>query len=203
MVTKKSQINPKERAFIEVYLTCWNGAEAARRAGYSVKTARATAHNLLTKAYIREEIDRRLAQYRMSADEVIARLAAQAQGSLEPFLSLAGEDVTFDLNTREARAHLHLIKEIETDRRTYGKEDNPVEEVKIKLKIHDPQAALIQLGRYYGLFKDRVRTFEDDIIDYLRDGRITHDQLRKEYPEGAARLIVAAGLSPDARGSTD
>jgi uncharacterized protein DUF5681 len=42
---------------------------------------------------------------------------------------------------------------------------------------------------------ERTRTIEDDIIDYLREGKLTPAQVRQELPDDAAKLIAAAGLS--------
>lgn len=44
------------------YLKTANGAESARAAGYSEKSARQTATNLLTKPYIREFLEERRAE---------------------------------------------------------------------------------------------------------------------------------------------
>ena len=46
-------LTPKQAAFIDEYIICRNGAEAARRAGYGVLSARVTASRLLTKANIK------------------------------------------------------------------------------------------------------------------------------------------------------
>ena len=46
-------VTPKQSAFIDEYIVCRNGAEAARRAGYGVVSARVTASRLLTKANIK------------------------------------------------------------------------------------------------------------------------------------------------------
>ena len=47
-------LTPKQSAFVDEYLVCRNGAEAARRAGYGVLSARVTASRLLTKANIKD-----------------------------------------------------------------------------------------------------------------------------------------------------
>lgn len=44
--------NEKQKAFCEYYAACFNAAEAARRAGYSEKTARAIGQRLLTNVDI-------------------------------------------------------------------------------------------------------------------------------------------------------
>ena len=46
-------LTPKQSAFVDEYIVCRNGAEAARRAGYGVLSARVTASRLLTKANIK------------------------------------------------------------------------------------------------------------------------------------------------------
>ena len=46
-------LTPKQSAFVDKYIICRNGAEAARRAGYGVLSARVTASRLLTKANIK------------------------------------------------------------------------------------------------------------------------------------------------------
>ena len=50
----------KQQRFIEEYLKCLNGSEAARRAGYSVKCAYQQAHENMRKPKIRSAIDQAL-----------------------------------------------------------------------------------------------------------------------------------------------
>lgn len=51
-------LNEKQKAFAEYYAACFNAAEAARKAGYSERTARTIGQQLLTKLdvqdYLRE-----------------------------------------------------------------------------------------------------------------------------------------------------
>lgn len=54
-------LNERQKRFCEYYVACGNAAEAARKAGYSVKTARHQGYRLLTNEhialYIRELTD--------------------------------------------------------------------------------------------------------------------------------------------------
>ena len=54
-------LNERQKRFCEYYVACGNAAEAARKAGYSVKTARHQGYDLLTRPhvalYIRELTD--------------------------------------------------------------------------------------------------------------------------------------------------
>lgn len=52
-------LSEKEWRFVEEYCVDWNGAQAAIRCGYSNKSARVTAHRLLTKANIALQVEKR------------------------------------------------------------------------------------------------------------------------------------------------
>lgn len=152
----------KQQLFVEHYLTCLNAAEAARRAGYSAKTARAIGCENLTKPDIKAAIDERLKEAAMSADEVLRRLADHARGTLEDFISgqsfimpdkedMSDDDADVatgpyvDLEKARLLGKLHLLKKFKVDK-----------DGSITIELHDPQAALVQLGRYHGLFLDKT-----------------------------------------------
>ena len=52
-------LTPKQSRFIDEYMVDMNGAAAAVRCGYSPKTSRAIAHELLTKPDIQAELQAR------------------------------------------------------------------------------------------------------------------------------------------------
>lgn len=68
-------LTPNQKAFADYYLECGNASEAARKAGYSEKTAAATASRLLTNvnvsAYIAERMNAQDESRVASADEVL------------------------------------------------------------------------------------------------------------------------------------
>ncbi len=51
-----NKLTPKQASFVENYMTCRNGAEAARKAMYAVSSARITASKLLSKTNIKAAI---------------------------------------------------------------------------------------------------------------------------------------------------
>lgn len=55
-ITDSTQLTSRQQVFVAEYVVCRNGAEAARRAKYSVKTARQIASENLTKPDILEAI---------------------------------------------------------------------------------------------------------------------------------------------------
>jgi phage terminase small subunit len=132
------KLTNKQRAFVEAYLTCWNGAEAARQAGYAYP--RRAAYENLTKLDIRERIRKRLAGAAMSADEVLSRLADQARGDIGDFIGKGG---VIDLEDAKAQGITHLLKSI-----AWTKQG-------IRIEIQSSQHALELIGKHHGLFVDR------------------------------------------------
>ena len=150
-------ITNKQRVFIEGYLQCWNAAEAARRAGYSERTARIQASRLLSKANIQEEIQNRISEKAMSADEVLLRLGDMARGDMGEFMDI--ESMSFNLALEKAKelGKTHLIKRVKQRTIITQKKDGDEEENHyIELELHDSQSALVHLGKYHKLFTDKT-----------------------------------------------
>ena len=74
------ELTIRQARFVEEYLVCGSGAEAARRAGYRPRAARQQASRLLTKANIRGEIDRKRAEI---AEVATLQLADVIDGLLD------------------------------------------------------------------------------------------------------------------------
>jgi phage terminase small subunit len=133
-------LTDKQRAFVEHYLVCWNASEAARRASYTGK-ANVVGPRLLANVSIQAAIQERLSALAMSADEVLARLTAQARGSMTDFLD---DDGKIDLAQAREHGALHLIKS-----RSVTKDGERIE-------LYDAQNALELLGKYHRLWTDKV-----------------------------------------------
>jgi hypothetical protein len=61
-----------------------------------------------------------------------------------------------DLSTQEADEHFHLLKKLKRKDRSGGQGKDAWTETEIEFEIHDPQAALVHLGRHHKLFTDGV-----------------------------------------------
>ena len=57
-----AKLTEKQKRFIDFYIETLNASEAARRAGYSIKTANRIGQENLTKPVIKSAIDERLSQ---------------------------------------------------------------------------------------------------------------------------------------------
>lgn len=62
--SQEGKINPKQQRFIEyMVFTLGNGAQSARRAGYSPRSAKEIAYQLLQKPIIAEELRKQYKKY--------------------------------------------------------------------------------------------------------------------------------------------
>lgn len=134
-------LSAKQRVFVEEYLATWNATEAARRAGYSEKTARSIGHENLTKPDIADEIKRRIAERTMSADEVLVRLAEQARSDYAAYITPNG---TVDMARLVRDGKAHLVKAIKETQHARN------------IEFYDAQAALELLGKHHQLFATKV-----------------------------------------------
>ena len=79
-----AELTKKQKRFVQEYLIDLNATAAARRAGYSEKTARCIGNENLTKPAIKAEIDRELAKIQSdriaTADEVMRYLTSVMRG---------------------------------------------------------------------------------------------------------------------------
>lgn len=59
-MTAYDQLNARQRLFVDHYLACHNGAEAARQAGYSVLSANRIAAENMSKPLIKQALEERI-----------------------------------------------------------------------------------------------------------------------------------------------
>ncbi len=71
------KLTPKQQKFVEEYLVDLNASAAARRAGYSPKTANRQAAETLTKPVIQEAIAKRQEALRKNTDITPERVAKE------------------------------------------------------------------------------------------------------------------------------
>lgn len=163
-------LTDKQQAFINAFFTCgYNATEAARRAGYSLKAARQSGYDNMKNPDIRAEIERRLTDYAMSANEALARLAFQARGDMGDLFNDAGE---FDFKETRRRGLTVLIKKLKRKKTTRGSGENQVTEETIEIEMYDAQTALALLLKQWQLDHERptenIRLTWYDMIQQAR-----------------------------------
>lgn len=147
----EKHLTPKQQRFCDEYLIDMNATQAAIRAGYKEKTARAIGCENLTKPNIREYIDKRMKEKEAALiadqDEVMKYLTAVMRRELNEAVVVTLQTKTEKWVTDEATGKLK--KQTVT-------EDKPAV-VDIPARLSDANKAAELLGKAYMLFGDKVQ----------------------------------------------
>lgn len=154
------KLNKRQEVFVSEYLRCFNGAEAARRAGYSEKSARQTASDLLANPDISVQIQERLSEVHMSADEALKLTADIARGDVAQYLNTFG-----GIDIDKIRDNGRLIKKIRTRTITkIGKTDTDedTEITDTEIELYPADTAIYNILKVHGKFTERVDLSNSD-----------------------------------------
>lgn len=154
--SNKPKLTDKQRRFVEEYLLDCNGAAAARRAGYSEKTANRIATTLLSKVVIQEEIARAMTKLanklEIKAETVLEELARLAFSDIGEVLDFTGEEPRLrpvkDIPLSARRA----IASVKTKRFREGRGEAAKEVEVTEFRLWDKNSALEKLAKCLKLF---------------------------------------------------
>ena len=155
MRVKPENLTPKQLRFVEEHLIDFNGTQAAIRAGYSRKSAAVQASKLLRDPKVRAAIEKRRAEITervgVETEDIVRELARIGFADMAKFVRFEGGGAVVDLSMA-TEEETRLIHEITTEVYIEGKGDNAVPVKKTRLKLYSKLDALMQLGRYKGMF---------------------------------------------------
>lgn len=145
-----AKLTSKQQRFCDEYLIDLNATQAAIRAGYSEKTARAIGAENLTKPDIKEYIEKRMAEKEKELiadqDEVLRYLTAVMRRQMTDSVVV----------TLQREVSKYAPDENGTMRKQTVKEEVP-QIVKIPAQLKDANKAAELLGRAYGAFTADVQ----------------------------------------------
>jgi phage terminase small subunit len=154
-----SGLTRKQSLFVAEYLTDLNGTQAAIRAGYSAKTAPEQGSRLLTNVKVAAAIEAaqqaRAQRTGITADRVVAELAKLGFANMADYMRATdGGDPYLDFSAL-SRDQAAALQEVTVDRYTEGHGEDKRDVKRVKFKLADKRAALVDLGRHLGLFVDK------------------------------------------------
>lgn len=152
-------LTKKRKIFVEHYLSCWNASEAARKAGYSERSAGAIGHELLKNPEVNDEIARRIEETTLGANEVLARLGKMARGVDLTQYAETVETYAVNKDKEEYLSGIALKLDLEQLRKDgYGELVKSLRSTSagVVIELHDQKDALIQLGKHLNIFTDRL-----------------------------------------------
>ena len=156
-------LNAKQRRFVDEYLIDLNATQAAIRAGYSAKTANEQGARLLAnvsvQALLTERMKAREKRTEITQDKVLAELAKIGFADIRRALNWGAEVIVVDDETGETAVSngVALVSSEKIDNDTAAAISEISQTAQgIKIKLHDKRAALVDIGRHLGMFKDKV-----------------------------------------------
>jgi phage terminase small subunit len=152
------RLAPKQLRFVQEYLLDLNATQAAIRAGYSAKTAKAIGSRLLTNVDVEQAIaaakSRRVERSEVTADRVIAELAVVAFSDLGDVVKVLEDGsvqvLPLDQLRPEVRRALSEISQT-TSERYDPQSKSTLEKVRLGVKLHSKVKALELLMNHFGL----------------------------------------------------
>ena len=148
-------LTPKQQRFVDEYLIDLNGAQAAIRAGYSARTARQIATEILSKPDIAEAIqeaqEKRSKRTGITQDAVLRELARIVFFDIRRLYDENGNLKPLHMLDDDSAAVLAGMDVVEMA----GGDGALVTQAK-KVKIVDKTAALTLAMRHLGMLRDKV-----------------------------------------------
>jgi len=173
--------NAKHECFCQEYIIDLNGAKAAERSGYSKKTARTQANQLLTKL----DISKRIAELKeirsertvITQDMVLKELKILAQSDIQDYLEVVKQYP----GSEDGRLKLKMFAEMKGNATRAIKsisEHITKDGIQLKFKLHGKEKSLELLGKHLGMFMEKF-DLADDLKKILVE-RIFTDNRPKE-----------------------
>lgn len=143
--------------FCQEYIVDLNGTRAAKRAGYSRKTAGSIAGENLKKpeiqARIRQLLDERAKRTFLTADQVVLELQKIAFASLVDYVTIGPDGLPYVDMSDIGPDELAALSEATIDQYWEGKGEDAREILKVKVKQHDKLKALDMLAKHLGMYQ--------------------------------------------------
>ena len=145
-------LNKAQQVFVSEYLKLFNATEAYLVAYPKSKrdSARANAARLIAEDSVKAEIEARLKEIHMSADEALKLMADIARGDITEFITPLGN---LDIDLLKASGKGRLVKKIKQKTVTKigkGKEDEDTEVLDTEIELYPADAALDKILKIHG-----------------------------------------------------
>lgn len=200
-------MTPKQQRFVEEYLIDLNGARAYRAAGYAGddNVCAVEAHRLLSNpnvaAAVAEAQSKRSARTEITADLVLKELAKIGFADMRKLLKWTGNLPRMDIERAEetgeveisAANFVRLFDSDELDDDIVGaiSEISQTKDGALKVKLHDKQAALVNIGKHLGMFTTKIE--HSGAVDINHKVQEDADAFTRSIAGIAARVGAGSG----------
>lgn len=165
----RQTLTDKQSRFVSEYLVDLNSAAAARRAGYSEKTARSQGQRLLTnvdiQAAIEKAMDGRSERTEITQDQVIQELAKLAFGNIKNYYDEDGNLLSPHELSDDVAATITSVDEKILKKGSGANGETVILERKVRMA--DKKASLELLGKHLKMFTDKVEVDQTNTPQHM------------------------------------
>ena len=149
-------LTPKQRAFVSEYLVDLNATAAAGRAGYKVPDI---GRQLITKNNVSEAIQEAMVAREkrtgITSDRVLQELAKLGFANMADYMKCTpGGDPYLDFS-QLSRDQAAALVEVTVEDFVDGRGEDARSVRRVKFKLADKRAALVDIGKHLNMFVDR------------------------------------------------
>lgn len=185
-------LTAKRARFVSEYLVDLNATQAAIRAGYSLKTATEQGARLLTNVHVQEALQKAMAKREqrteITQDRVLKELARIGFADIRKVVDWGNSTTVVNEITGVTEiVHgviLRAATDIDDDTASAIAEISETNQG-LKVKFHDKQAALVNIGRHIGMFVDKSQT---DLTIKRSMADLTDEELAQEAARHGLKL---------------
>ncbi len=151
-------MNRRQRRFVDEYLVDLNATQAAIRAGYSERTARAIAAENLTKPDIRTAVDAAMAERaertKITQDQVIQELAILLKSDVRHF-QIDDETGALVLTDGAPDSAWRAVSSVKHRRIVTGRGEDRETTYEVEFRLWDKPAAARLAGQHLGMYVEK------------------------------------------------
>ena len=154
-----SKLTPRRSEFVRQYIKRLNAAAAARASGYAPSSSKTEGSRLLANVDVQQAITEARQQLaereQVTPERIVSELASIAFSDLGDYFRLEGKNASIDFSNVPLGA-TKALESITVDEYVEGRGDNAETVRRIRVRLHDKRAALVDLAKTLGMFSDGV-----------------------------------------------
>lgn len=159
-------LTPRQERLVHEFLIDLNKTQAAVRAGFSEASASSIAHETFKKPEVQAAVEKGMAERaercNVSADMVLRELAKIGFANMQDYVRIDSEGSPLPNFTELTRDQFAAVAEFTCEEFMDGKDEDARRARRVKFKLLDKRAALVDIGRHLGMFPTKVTVSDPD-----------------------------------------
>ena len=164
-MSQRAALSPKQKRFVAEYLIDLNATQASIRAGYSLRRAAQNGYELLRKGPVAQAVAARQAELAdrigVTVERIVTELARIGFSDIRDVVQWRTVPAVSDAEDGGTNARAIYVVEVKSADELTPQAAAAIAELSLqpsgafRIRLHDKRAALVELGKHLGIFRDR------------------------------------------------